>query len=499
MAGRLIHPPAPRLSAIRLERVSVRLGQHWALRDVSFELRAGERWLLTGPNGAGKTVLLKLLRGDLWPTPTGREQRAYLLQGEWQAQPLDASGRIAYLGPERQDRYERYGLDAPVADIVATGFTADDLLLEQPTAAQRREVRRALEGVGLAGLMRRRFLTLSHGQRRRVLLARALVGRPDVLLLDEVLNGLDAAARRAFMRSLQRASGKRLAWVLTTHRTAERPPGITHRAHIAGGRLVVERSGRSTPRAQGTDGPSGHPSMRPQAPAPDSVPVPREPLLQLQGACVYRDGQRVLGPLDWTVAEGEHWHVAGPNGAGKSTLVALLYGDLPAAAGGRIVRRGHQPGTPIAEWKARVGIVSPELQSVYAATACTAEEIVVSGLHSSIGLDESPTVTERARARRWLGRVGLGGLGTRRARELSYGQLRRVLLARALIAPRRLLLLDEPFDGLDAEARAIVATHVGEVVRRGTQLVIATHHPEDVPPYVGRRLVLRARRPRPTR
>jgi len=246
-------------------------------------------------------------------------------------------------------------------------------------------------------------------------------------------------------------------------------------------------------------GPSGGASMRPQTPAPHSVPVPREPLLQLQGACVYRDGHRVLGPLDWTVAEGEHWHVAGPNGAGKSTLVALLYGDLPAAAGGRIVRRGFRPGTPIADWKARVGIVSPELQSMYAATACTAEEIVVSGLYSSIGLDDTPTATELGRARRWLGRVGLGGLGTRRARELSYGQLRRVLLARALIAPRRLLLLDEPFDGLDAEARAIVATHVGEVVRRGTQLVIATHHAEDVPPYVGRRLVLGARRPRRAR
>jgi len=73
LARRLTPPPVPRLEAIRIEDVGVRLGRRWALRDASFEVRAGQRWLLAGPNGAGKTVLLKLLRGDLWPTPTGRE------------------------------------------------------------------------------------------------------------------------------------------------------------------------------------------------------------------------------------------------------------------------------------------------------------------------------------------------------------------------------------------------------------------------------------------
>jgi molybdate transport system ATP-binding protein len=96
-----------RLLSIRLERVSVRYGRHWAVKDVSFELRGGERWLLTGPNGAGKTVLLKLLRGDVWPTPTGRERRSYVLGGTRLEQPALARDRIAYLGPEKQDRYER--------------------------------------------------------------------------------------------------------------------------------------------------------------------------------------------------------------------------------------------------------------------------------------------------------------------------------------------------------------------------------------------------------
>lgn len=500
MAGRLSRPVAQHLAAIRLEQVGVRLGGRWVLREVSCELREGERWLLTGANGAGKTLLLKLLCGDLWPTPTRRGRRLYRCDGEWHESSLEARTRIAHLGPERQDRYERHGIDAPVADIVATGFTHDDLLLEPPTAAQWRAVRHVLAAAGLAGLAGRRFLALSHGQRRRVLLARALVGRPDVLLLDEALDGLDAGSRRLFLRSLRHAGGRQLAWVLATHRAAERPPGITHLARIEAGRLSVV--GADAPGAVHPAPPrrkSRPATARRQALQRPAAPECAAPLLQLRQASVYRDGRRVLGPLDWTIGDGEHWCVLGPNGAGKSTLLELLYGDFAPATGGSIERRDCPRGTPIESWKQRVGIVSPGLQSTFAATGCTAEEIVVSGLRSSVGLDGAPTAAERSRARRWLARVGLRGFGRCRARELSHGQLRRALVARALVAERRLLLLDEPFDGIDAGARAVVLREVERTARRGAQVVIATHHPEDVPSWVGQRLSLAVRRPGPAR
>lgn len=491
MAGRLkasSRPRGPLLKAIELHGVRVRLGRHWALRDVSFSLHPGERWMVTGPNGAGKTVLLKLLRGDLWPTPTGDGRRLYRLGREVHEQPVAARGRIAYLGPERQDKYQRYEWDLKVRDVVGTGIFDTDIPLDQLDARGRRAVDAALSEARLAGIADRSFLGLSYGQRRRVLLARALVRRPDVLLLDEVLNGLDAPSRKAFLRHLRVASGPRMAWVLTTHRASDAPPGVTHVARVEAGRLVASgpvedsRSNRPTTRSRVAGG-----VPRDKAVTLDAAII-ADTLVTLRNASVYRDYRPVITRLDWTLRCGEHWCITGPNGSGKSTLVALLYGDLWPADGGWIERPSIGMGAPIEDWKRVVGLVTPELQATYAATSCTVEEVVVSGLHSSIGLNQRPTAGERSKALAALERLGLRGLRARRARELSYGQLRLVLFARATVASRRLLLLDEPFDGLDVAIAGQVKRLLLDEVRRGTQLVIASHHPEDVPDYVANML-----------
>jgi molybdate transport system ATP-binding protein len=488
-------PARDRLQRIELAAVSVRLGARWALRDVSLDLRAGERWLLLGGNGAGKTVLLKLLRGDVWPTPTGREARRYHLRGgEVLSQPLFAADRIAYIGPERQDRYERRESTLDVAEVVLTGFDDSDLPLSAPTAAQHRRILQVLRQVGLAGWSKRRFRSLSYGQRRRVLLARAVVRSPDVLLLDEAMNGLDPQGRVAFLRALARATAPHTAYVLSTHRRDDAPADLTHVAQIADGRLESVRDLRETAgdtaasrmvpaRPARRLRRSAQPSLRAEGAAQGSAGL----LLRLRKAAVYRGERLVIGSFDWELACGQHWRLRGGNGAGKSTLVSVLYGDLWPAHGGERVRRW--PLTD--DWKPRVGLVSPELQATYAATVCTIEQIVASGWHASIGLNQPPTAAELRRTRRELQTWGLDGLEDRRARELSYGQLRLALVARAFVRARRLYLLDEPFDGLDESARKQLSRRLLVAVERGATVVMATHHDEDLPPYVTRELQLR--------
>ncbi len=499
-------PVARRLERIEIGTASVRLGRHWVLRDVSLDIRAGERWLLLGPNGAGKTVLLKLLRGDIWPTPTGRATRRYhLCDGEVLEQPLFAADRIAYLGPERQDRYVRYESTLDVAQVVLTGFDDADFPLHAATPAQRRRIEIVLRQVGLAGYASRKFLTLSYGQRRRVLLARAFVREPDVLLLDEALNGLDAQARGAFLRALWLVSSPRTAWVLTSHRRSDAPAGLTHLARMAHGvidsvsnlhagavdaaaTLAAARTlSRPEPRPEERAGVVQASKHRTHAADADGRIRATRPLLRLQRAAVYRDERVVVGRCDWTLERGQHWVLRGANGSGKSTFVAMLYGDLWPAHDGTRVREW-----PAADdWKARVGLVSPELQARYAATGCTVEQIVASGFHASIGLNDRPTVAELRRVRRELRAWGLADFATRQARELSYGQLRLALVARAFVRARRLWLLDEPFDGLDALARQRLRARLDEAVAKGATVVLATHHEEDVPDYVKRVLTLR--------
>ncbi len=131
---------SPRL-AVSLRAASVRRGDKWVLRGITWQLKPGERWALLGENGAGKTQLLKLLSGDIWPTPTRaitavRSYRA----GRHAVDLLDAKQRIAYLGGERQDKYARYGWNLRVRDVVATGLHRTDLLLSPVTRAQARQV-----------------------------------------------------------------------------------------------------------------------------------------------------------------------------------------------------------------------------------------------------------------------------------------------------------------------------------------------------------------------
>jgi molybdate transport system ATP-binding protein len=218
------------------------------------------------------------------------------------------------------------------------------------------------------------------------------------------------------------------------------------------------------------------------------APRGRRSLIRLDRAAVYRGGRSVIGTFDWTLVEGEHWYVRGANGAGKSTLLMLLYGDLWPGHGATLERRW----SPVEDWKRRVGLVSPELQARYAATGCTVRDIVASGLHDSIGLNEVATASESRRAARELSRWGLRELTDRCARELSYGQLRLVLVARAFVRRRRLYLFDEPFDGLDADARQRLRARLDTAVREeDATLVIASHHVDDVPAFVTRELTLR--------
>jgi molybdate transport system ATP-binding protein len=482
--------------AVTLHAVSVRRGEKWALEDVSMELEPAAHWALVGSNGAGKTQLLKVIAGDVWPTPTGRERLVYRLGGRI-IHTDEARERIAYLGSELQDKYARYGWNPCVRDLLATGLHRTDLLLAPITAAQRRKISGTLSACGLKALAGRRFSSLSYGQKRIALLARALCRSPDWLLLDEFYNGLDGHHRARIDRLLDAARARGCSWIAAAHRALDVPRGTRGVIELEAGRLRALRPLKPSElarlrleageqrRPRGTPGPGGSRGAgaprrlrgRPRRLAPAAK---RELLIRLRQVSLYVDYHRVLKGVDWELRSGEHWAVFGANGAGKTSFLKLLYGDLSPAVGGVIERTGYPRGTPIAEWKRRVGYVSPELQTDYAVNV-TLRDLVASGRYASVGLNDARTAADSRAAERWLRFFRLKSFANRRPGELSYGQVRRALIARALAARPRILLLDEPLTGLDPKQRAAVKGLLRRLMGGSLTVIVAVHHAEDLP------------------
>jgi len=196
--------------------------------------------------------------------------------------------------------------------------------------------------------------------------------------------------------------------------------------------------------------------------------------------------RKVLDGLSWTLRRGEHWLIRGPNGSGKTTFLELITGDNPQVYRNDVrlfgTRRGS--GETIWEIKEKLGIVSYRLHTEYRALGeYSLETVLLSGLHDSIGLYQQCGEEERLLAVQWLALAGFSGKERVPFRELSYGEQRAVLIARAAIKGPAILILDEPCHGLDAAHRTRVLSLLEAIAARGTTTLLhVTHDPTEALP-----------------
>jgi molybdate transport system ATP-binding protein len=469
-----------RFLQIDLQRIRLTLDGRAVLRGIDWRIEPGQRWVLLGANGAGKTQLLKLIAGDVWPTPPRGGTRQYRYGSEVLVDPHDIKHEIAYVGAERQDRYEHYRWNPTVEAVIGTGIYRTDIPLDPLLEADRTVIAQWLQRLDIQALATRRFLTLSYGERRLVLLARALAWRPKLLLLDELFNGLDSDNHTRAGRCLSALSRSALPWVLSTHREEDVPDQATHLCRLERGKIMELRPLLRRRRSHRHAAPPPPPPSRPLSPPPGSNAEQAPAMLQLGDASVWRDGHCVLRDVSLTIRHGDCWVVHGSNGSGKSSLLQLMYGDLGAAHGGRVWREGIVSGVPLEVFKRRIGLVAPELQAAHPRYLSVAE-VVSSGLHSSIGMDPVKSLARADRIGNVLRQAGAESLSHRLVNSLSYGQLRRVLFARALIHKPQMLLLDEPYSGIDATTRRSLRGLVQRLLKSGVTVVMATHHRDDWP------------------
>ena len=224
------------------------------------------------------------------------------------------------------------------------------------------------------------------------------------------------------------------------------------------------------------------------------------PVLELSDATVIKDGRRVLDRLTLEIARGEHTAIIGPNGAGKSVLVSLLTQEQRALAPSNAtppVRVFGRHNWDLFELRSQLGIISTGLHQHFvlgnSEGSITAEAAVLSAFLSSYGVLRYGTITAamRERTAAALEAAGASHLAPRTLDEMSSGEARRVLLARALVTSPRALVLDEPTTGLDLVARQSFMEIVRRLARSGTTVVLITHHIEEIIPEIERVILIR--------
>ncbi|HEX7554000.1 MAG TPA: ATP-binding cassette domain-containing protein [Geothrix sp.] len=234
-------------------------------------------------------------------------------------------------------------------------------------------------------------------------------------------------------------------------------------------------------------------------PKPDPPLQSAPPLLSLSHATVLRGGRPALKDLSFEIPEGEHTAILGPNGSGKSSLMRLLTRQdyalqlQPEASPVRILGRDRWD---LFELRAQLGIVSADLHQAFidaeAGGLRGGLEVVLSGFFASQGVFSHQQVAPdmRRRAEAALAQVGATHLAAKPFEELSTGEARRVLIARALVREPRALLLDEPTTGLDLVARAHFLKTLETIAQRGKTILLVTHHIEEILPQIQRVILL---------
>ncbi len=467
----------------------------FVLPPLDWRLRSGEHWAIVGPTGSGKTLLLDTLSGR-WPILGGTFTHAVgplRTTVENVAKDYGFDRNVAQVARFYQQRFNADAArEAPtVRNVLQEQVRPPGTVAEQsvvlPDPAYPDEWLREVANWGqIAHLLDRHLTSLSNGETRRTLLARSLLRRPEVLLLDNPFVGLDVDSRWRLHQILDQMAQAGTTLVLVTT-AAEIPHCITHvlaltetgvgwqgpKAHWPG----LPWPGQSNPSAESLTNETLLTRWLAAPPAPFAYAV------RMRGVSVAYGSNVVIDNLHWSVRRGDKWAVLGPNGSGKSTLLSLITADNPQAYRNDYDLFDRKRGTGESIWdiKRNLGFVSPELH-LYFGREQSVWNVVTSGLFDTAGLFRKLSPEQADQTAFALDLLRLQPLRHKRLDQLSTGQQRWVLLARALIKNPVLLILDEPCQGLDAAHTNRFRDLIDELCQSADRtLLYVSHYADEIP------------------
>ncbi|GAB3641903.1 ATP-binding cassette domain-containing protein [Spirosoma arcticum] len=410
--------------------------------------------------GSGKTSLLQVLAGQVSLSAGALVRHSAATFVSFR----EESRQFSYGHYFYQQRYQATISDAGPSlrtYLNYAGLLADESLIEQ---------------LGLVPVLDLSFLKLSNGQTRKARIAKALLQRPALLLLDNPFVGLDAASCADLTIWLSTLIRRDTTLVLVT-KSDDIPVFVTHVLSLGGVPWAGAKQFYKAPA-----------NIHSSPPIP-TLQTPAEPLeatdvFQLNNVTVRYGERLLLSGLTWIVRAGEKWALLGPNGVGKSVLLSLLYGDHPQAYANDVRVFGHRrgkSGESIWTVKRRIGFVSPELH-LYFPQHLTARQVILTGLTDTLTVPVAISLVTEIDLNALTLYFGVTALLSRSFGTLSTGEQRLMLLIRALIKNPPVLLLDEPFQTFDSHHIQLARQLLDTLLEKS--LLFVTHNQRELPDSV---------------
>ncbi|MDY0219591.1 MAG: ATP-binding cassette domain-containing protein [Desulfobacterium sp.] len=487
----------------QLRGASISLMGNPVLEQTDWRVKKGEHWLVTGPNGSGKTTLLKAVAGTL-PICAGSFTTGFKKPLSQAVVTVSMDLERQILDDENTGDFARY-----FSGSTSCGTRVSCFLNNQEGHRQAQDPAQLPYPAMVKGLLNRTLRDLSTGEMKMVMIARAMITRPEILILDEPFEGLDAEAGNSLSALMEDLASSNVTLVVSTHRFNTLPSLFTHRIHLND--LSVESTGpikglppedcppghalNGTTRAN--QGISFNSSFNSSPRRPQDHPGINEKnkaslLVKFDSVTIRYGDVTALSNLSWELHQGENWLIRGANGSGKSTLAELIYGDNPQAYANKIEIFGRQRGAGDSIWeiKRRMGFVSNRLQLGFPGDSSILST-VISGFFDSAGLFRAPSRNQQILAEHCLETLGIRAWAGRKFGSLSTGQQRLVLLARALVKTPDILIMDELCAGLDRENRRQICNRI-ETLGHDKQrsMIYITHHDDEIPKSMDRLLEL---------
>ena len=480
---------------LKVKNLSVRLRGRPVLEGIDWQINKGEQWAIIGPNGSGKTTLAKALAGEL-PSSGGTIVFGPDQENDRSSKP----GRrtVGFVSSEMHRRvFEKDAFAEDVRHFTgddSRALTVSDFILDRFASVGDTSSSRAVDLAfwdrpGMQELLSKRVSALTSGEISTMLIFKALMNHPQMLVLDEPFNGFDRRSKDKMKELIGGLIRNGLQVILITHQMEDILPEIDHVLIMTAdgiqktGTTAAVLKSREIQRIYGIDHDPADRRILAHIEPVHGLPADDgndtrvwSKIVEMVDVHVAYGRNVVLRNLNWTIRKGENWLVSGPAGAGKTSLLKLITGDNLQAYANNIYLFGEPKGSGESVWeiKKRIGWISSDLKSTYP-PAIRGVEVVYSGFFDSMGLFRCASAQQRQRADEMLAALGIAQLAGKRYGNLSHGQKQMLLIARAIIKSPDLLLLDEPCEGLDfANHRKIleIIEFIGS--RTGTAIVYAT-------------------------